>query len=244
MCFGTACADEITLEVETLEVTSKTFEVRIFVKDVPPLEWLPRAQMRLRWDPSTLAFVEARRHPSLDPTNDQVLAHEWPDRPGEVGIDLQCDFGCGTSIIPEPRQAILVLAFDTLDEASSTVIEVLEDLPFFGAKTVVSLPGTGDAVQPLLVDGVVTFLKFLRGDWNQSGVLDISDGIGILGFLFLGSRLHCLDLGDANDDGKVDVSDAVFLLVYLFAGGPAPPPPLEEAGLDPTRDSLFCSEPP
>ena len=72
------------------------------------------------------------------------------------------------------------------------------------------------------------------GDINQDGELDISDPIGLLGFLFLGSRstLPCAGdvtspanrrVLDGNGDDAVNLSDAVFVLEYLFRGGPSPP---------------------
>jgi hypothetical protein len=72
----------------------------------------------------------------------------------------------------------------------------------------------------------------LPGDCNQDGALDISDGVCLFGFLFLGSprRLPCgtgslddranVDLVDWQPDRKVDISDGIALLQFLFAGGP------------------------
>jgi len=39
---------------------------------------------------------------------------------------------------------------------------------------------------------------------------------------------------NANDDERLDISDAVYLLGFLFLGGPSPPPPYPEPGVDPT----------
>jgi len=65
----------------------------------------------------------------------------------------------------------------------------------------------------------------LRGDANESGVIDLSDAVFILLFLYAeGENPVCTDAADVNRDGKVDIADAVALLSYLFAGGPAPQP--------------------
>ena len=68
----------------------------------------------------------------------------------------------------------------------------------------------------------------LPGDCNQDGFLDISDGLCVLGFLFLGSpdELPCngdagFTLADWNGDAGVDITDAVLLLNFKFLGGPA-----------------------
>ena len=78
----------------------------------------------------------------------------------------------------------------------------------------------------------------LPGDCNQDGALDISDGICLLGYLFLGTmeRLPCgngtvsapenIALLDSNGDTTVDISDALRVFMLLFFG--APPPVLGE----------------
>ena len=70
-------------------------------------------------------------------------------------------------------------------------------------------------------------VKFHRGDPNSSGTIDISDGVNIFGFLFLGkpATLPCKESADSNNDGKIDISDGVYILNWLFAGGPPPVPP-------------------
>ncbi|MBI4606357.1 MAG: DUF362 domain-containing protein [Planctomycetes bacterium] len=83
--------------------------------------------------------------------------------------------------------------------------------------------------------------SFIRGDANGDGDLDISDPIGVLRALFLGTgTIPCEDAADANDDGRIDLADAVFSLGHLFLGGPAPPAPFPAAGSDPTADELGC----
>ena len=68
---------------------------------------------------------------------------------------------------------------------------------------------------------------FHRGDPNSSGMTDISDGIAIFGYLFLGNpaTLPCLESADANNDGTIDISDGIYLLNWLFVGGPEPATP-------------------
>jgi hypothetical protein len=87
-------------------------------------------------------------------------------------------------------------------------------------------------------------LRFRRGDSNADGVIDISDAIAILGYLFLGQprRLSCLQSADTQDSGDVDVSDGIYLLSFLFTGGPRLDEPFRECGFDTTRDELTCEE--
>lgn len=86
---------------------------------------------------------------------------------------------------------------------------------------------------------------FYRGDSNSDCGIDITDGVYILNYLFLGGpKPTCLDAADANDTGAVDITDGIFVLGYLFLGSTAPPPPQPPAlnpggpGEDPTCDTL------
>ena len=70
------------------------------------------------------------------------------------------------------------------------------------------------------------------GDCSGEGVLDFSDAICLLGFVFLGDppALPCgsggvaepsnVDLLDWLGDGAVDFTDAISLLTFVFLGGP------------------------
>ncbi len=74
----------------------------------------------------------------------------------------------------------------------------------------------------------------LPADCNQDSILDISDGVCLLGHLFLGNplQLPCGDrtlaepgnvrLLDSNGDIKVDLSDAVRVFGFLFLGDEPP----------------------
>jgi hypothetical protein len=82
---------------------------------------------------------------------------------------------------------------------------------------------------------------FVRGDVNVDSRIDISDGIAVLGVLFLGTEAaNCSDALDSNDDGAVDVSDGVFLFDFLFLGGRDVPAPFPTCGPDPSNDALAC----
>ncbi len=70
-------------------------------------------------------------------------------------------------------------------------------------------------------------------------MVDISDAIFILKYLFLGSKApSCADAADANDDGSVDISDATTILHALFLGTAKVRPPYPSGGRDPTVDTL------
>lgn len=84
--------------------------------------------------------------------------------------------------------------------------------------------------------------KFIRGDANQDGIVDLSDAVFTLNYLFLGGEVpKCLDASDVDDSGIIDLSDAVYLLNNLFLGGQVIPPP-NALGEDTTDDALSCGE--
>ncbi len=96
--------------------------------------------------------------------------------------------------------------------------------------------------------------SFKRGDANIDGTVDISDAIGILNWLFLGTGvMACLDAADTNDSGSVDITDPIGVLDFVFLGGVPPAAPGDEVcGPDPTDevpplpctyDSRKCSAP-
>jgi len=89
---------------------------------------------------------------------------------------------------------------------------------------------------------------FHRGDSDQNGLLQLTDAVQILSYLFLGTPTkvpNCLDASDADDNGVIQLTDAVRILGFLFLGNPPPPspgPPPEPCGPDPTEDDLPNAE--
>ncbi len=92
------------------------------------------------------------------------------------------------------------------------------------------------------IDITVGMTRFVRGDANSDDKLDISDGISILNYLFLGQgSIDCEDAADVNDDGTIDISDAIKVLGFLFLGDKLPPGTTPgEPQEDPTPDNLRC----
>ncbi|MBD3217558.1 MAG: S8 family serine peptidase [candidate division Zixibacteria bacterium] len=64
-----------------------------------------------------------------------------------------------------------------------------------------------------------------HGDANHDFVINVSDAIYIINYVFQGGDepIPHLSIGDANCDGAVNVSDAVWIINYVFIGGPPPP---------------------
>ena len=144
---------------------------------------------------------------------------------------------------------------------NSSWIQAQSSTPAFNGESVlielIAFPGTG--TQRIVADqawaGVpmssdpdwVCFERggrFIRGDSNFDGVLNLSDAVMILELLgtYEGLCYTCPDAADANDDGTVDLSDAITVLGYLFLGASPIPPPFPACGEDETPDELwfFC----
>lgn len=79
-------------------------------------------------------------------------------------------------------------------------------------------PGGGDRIDM----GVFEY-RFIRGDANGDGVVDVGDVVYLVNYLFAGGPPpYPLLAGDANSDGNVDVADVVYLINYLYRDGPPP----------------------
>jgi len=73
--------------------------------------------------------------------------------------------------------------------------------------------------------------RFIRGECNGDGSVDIADPICALNWLFRGeSTPGCIAALNANGDVSVDVSDPLRLLTFMFQGSTPPPPPYPNCG--------------
>jgi hypothetical protein len=84
-------------------------------------------------------------------------------------------------------------------------------------------------------------VRFIRGDANADGSINIADAVFILNYLFgSGQEPSCLEAADANDDNyfaKPDISDPLYILNWLFSGGPPLSAP-QQCGVDPSPCGL------
>lgn len=61
------------------------------------------------------------------------------------------------------------------------------------------------------------------GDADRNGLVNISDAVYLIAYIFAGGLApDPSHAGDADDNGIVNISDPVFLIAYIFGGGPAP----------------------
>ena len=123
---------------------------------------------------------------------------------------------------------------------NATTIEA--NLPALAISALVDLKVENRYATVVLPDAFRYFLSvpFIRSDSNGSDMVDISDAITTLFYLFHGNTTTCSDAHDSNDDGEIDLADPLYTLGFLFVGGPPPPAPFPESGSDPTTDGLRC----
>ncbi len=83
-------------------------------------------------------------------------------------------------------------------------------------------------------------VRFVRGDVNDDGRVDVSDAVRLVFGLFVGPPIGCERSADIDDSGSLQVTDAIVLLDHLFRGGAAPRSPYPECGRDSSADALGC----
>ncbi len=101
-------------------------------------------------------------------------------------------------------------------------------------------PAQGFPKLTFVTAGYLRVVRFLRGDVNRDGRVNISDPIKALHYLFGLAQVTCVDAVDVNDNGIPNIADAIVLLSYLFGGGVPPAAPFPTPGADPTADNLSC----
>ncbi len=165
-----------------------------------------------------------------DPTDWSVTVE-----PGSITWSSPAPF----SVDPDSNALRFGTMYNFWFEVDATPADVVSTIGLFR-------PGTPDQVD-VVVQGpeqIVVLGGFQRGDCNDDGTRDLSDGVVLLVELFPGGgtppALPCDDACDANDDGAKDLADVIYLLDALFVEGPPPPAPYPGCGLDPTSDSLDC----
>ena len=88
--------------------------------------------------------------------------------------------------------------------------------------------------------------KFLRGDCDGNGTVELTDTVFFLNATFLGGPTPgCRAACDTDGDGALDVTTAVYSLNYLFQGGarPADPWPCSARSERPGDIALGCETP-
>lgn len=135
------------------------------------------------------------------------------------------------------EDVVITFEFDSLDGQNNTGIGWQVD----GINVQAMVPDeTLDANLNGVPDGCET--RFIRGDCNTDGVLDIADAITMIMRLFRATTTSCNEACDADSSGAADISDVVLVLDGLFGERDLPTLPFPECGLAPTWSDLGCDD--
>ncbi len=88
--------------------------------------------------------------------------------------------------------------------------------------------------------GAIPPQKFLRGDANVDGKLDLVDGILIGYYLFGDSETDCAAAMDFDGTAGLGIADIIGFFSYVFLDGSPPAPPYPECGDKPAGEELDC----
>jgi hypothetical protein len=155
--------------------------------------------------------------------------------PAKLSVEVKLD----GSIVPEASPKITLPAGRYLRRAL-----------FAGAEKRLQVDVKNDGTAPAkvrILTGAMAIGKrklpgtpFRRGDCDGNGLVNITDAIVGLNWLFKGgAEPACPDTADVDDDGKAGLTDMVVIVNYLFKAGPAPAAPgPDDCGADPTDDTL------
>ncbi|MCZ6793697.1 MAG: hypothetical protein O7J95_08805 [Planctomycetota bacterium] len=206
-----------------------------------PVNVPPTAVISTLPDPPELELVEGMATIELDGSASspgpefeadacaQVVVHTWSQLEGPAD-----------ATIVSPFEPITTVEFDT--PGVYTFELLADDLALDN--------NTATATVVVTVGPLGT--RFVRGDGNADGEINLTDGILTLNFLFGGGgEPLCVDAADADDDGGAlpTLTDAIIIFQWLFLGGPAPRAPSpsaasyqpEDCGIDPTDDLMDCA---
>jgi hypothetical protein len=89
----------------------------------------------------------------------------------------------------------------------------------------IALSDVGNGIPTDTSEGFFRIINYLPGDATGNLVVDVSDAVFLLNYLFKGGPVpNPKSSGDVNQDCVVDVADAIYVLNYLFKGGNPPKP--------------------
>ena len=206
-------------------------------------------------DESVLSFVEARPSALIAEYagGDLVFQSLGGAGKGYSAVFALFDISFPITVPPRafPEETILAqLTYEIRQDAPAGPLALLNrTLVYGGGNPIANIFSRSFGLEPVtpeLIDGRVVVsspAEFIRGDADGSGVVDLTDAVQVLAYLFTGDPPpSCPDAADANDDGEIDLADPVVTLFFLFAGA-AMPPPSPGPGVDPTPDGLGdCGE--
>jgi hypothetical protein len=178
-------------------------------------------QVYLSFDPTKLTFWKIEFTGTIGENADYALGNEM--EPGMLS------FGAVWFVEGYPDAGSGLLAHLFFNVTASNIGDIALDFTPYNGNPYVFSDENGFSIYPDGIDGTLTIVSDapLCGDANGDGIVNVSDAVFIINYVFVPGfpAPSPLCAGDANGDGIVNVSDAVFIINYVFV--PGFPPPLE-----------------
>ena len=193
-------------------------------------------------DAPTITITSPDANQTLDGENEPV-SWDTIDADSPEGILYQVAFSWdeGSSFVP--------LEVDISTTSFTFDANLLPAAP--DGKGIIKICGS-DGLNTTCVDvtGLTTpgpSVKFLRGDVDANGAVNITDVLPIFMYLFGGGdTLPCRAAADTSLSGTIDLSSAIYLLCHLFKSGPPLAAPFPACGRSHASSDLAfgCDAPP
>lgn len=184
------------------------------------LEWLGSSQIQIVARAAKSGLTNSPpSNPAATPTGDTELFTDF-----EGTYTTSCDEGEGDQVYfkwvyeegdtsdwlgPYDSEALCEITHSWAAPGSYDVKVLVKD----------SFDAEGAWSDPL----TVTVEDYTCGDADGNGIVNISDAVFLIAYIFGGGPAPYPELsGDADCNQIVNISDAVFLIAYIFGGGPAP----------------------
>jgi hypothetical protein len=144
------------------------------------------------------------------------------------GRDDSLDFGSGirdyTVYVSDNGSAYQIWLADTSDTFATYHGQLNHSYCFYS----IAEDSVGNIEEaPLTPDACTRTPTYMRGDVNSDGVINVTDVVYLINYLFLvppGPPPIPLEAGDVTCDTVINVTDVVYLINYLFLVPPGPPP--------------------
>ena len=189
---------------------------------------------------NTILGIAGVEYIQQEVSNDPADPYAWLSVIADFSTPVTGHFIPGGNDLPVARLSASIPFGASAPQVSTIAfVQSVDDPP---KRTVVVRTG-GECRAPVTSGGAISIeVTFTRGDSNHDCLLDISDAVFAVGYLFQGGTMPpCEDAADTNNDGILNIADPIYLLNYLFQEGPAPSAPFPLPGLDPDGDALDCA---
>ena len=137
--------------------------------------------------------------------------------------DMWADDGGGSPALEAGSGEIMKLYFTLNPYAYGGIANVVDSAL---EPKVLAVSSKYMTYEPVINTGTVSTRFVIRGDLTGDLIIDISDLVYLVDYMFtFGPKPVCLQAGDIDDNLAYDIADLIYLVDYFFNEGPPPPTP-------------------